>query len=62
MQKNNAINKFYFYPNFFSYRFIPNLKKLYDPNKSRIIFSDKRIFTTLPFSIFGNKFYTGCNH
>ena len=26
MQKNNAFNKFYFYPNFFSYRFILNFK------------------------------------
>ena len=37
MQKNNAFNIFYFYPNFFSYRFLQNLKKLCDPNKSRII-------------------------
>ena len=36
--KKNALNKFYFHPNFFSYRFIPNLKKLCDSNKSRIIF------------------------
>ena len=27
MQKNNAFNKFYFYLNFFSYRFIPNFEK-----------------------------------
>ena len=26
MQKDNAFNKFYFHPNFFSYRFIPNFK------------------------------------
>ena len=26
MQKNNAFNKFYSYPNFFSYRFIKYLK------------------------------------
>ena len=26
MQKNNAFNEFYFNPNFFSYRFISNLK------------------------------------
>ena len=32
-QENNFINKFYFCPNFFSYRFLPNLKKLCDPNK-----------------------------
>ena len=25
--KSNAFNKFYFYPNFFSHRFIPNLEK-----------------------------------
>ena len=23
-QKNNSINKFYFWPNFFSYSFLPN--------------------------------------
>ena len=26
MQKNNAFNQFYFYPNFFSYHFMPNFK------------------------------------
>ena len=41
MQKNNAFNKFYFYPNFISFRFIPNFKKLCDSNKSPIIFSGK---------------------
>ena len=33
-QKNNFINKFYFCPNLFSYRFLPNFKKLCDVNKS----------------------------
>ena len=41
---NNAFNKFYFYPNFFSYRFIPTFKKWCDSNKSRIIFSGKRLY------------------
>ena len=31
---NNAFNKFYFYPNFFSYRFILNFQKLCDSDKS----------------------------
>ena len=62
MQKNNFINKFYFRPNFYSYSFIQNFKKWCDFNKSRIIFSEKRIFTTLPFPIFGNKFFSGWNH
>ena len=62
MQKNNAFNKFLFLANFFSYRFIQNFTKLCDSNKSRFIFSGKRIFTTLPFPIFGNKFSNGWNH
>ena len=33
-QKNNFINKFYFSLTFFSYRFLPNFKKLCDSNKS----------------------------
>ena len=45
-QKNNAFNKFYFYLNFFSYCLMPNLKKWYDSDKSRIIFSGKRFSTT----------------
>ena len=61
-QKNNFINKFYFWPNFFSYRFLPNLKKLCDSNKSWIIFSEKRFPTTSPFLIFINKFFNGWNH
>ena len=56
MQKNNAFNIFYFCPNFFSYRFIPNFKKWCDSSKSQVIFSEKRFFTTLPFPIFGIKF------
>ena len=51
MQKNNVFNKFLFLPNFFPYRFIPNFTKVCDFNNSGI-----RIFTTLPFLIFGNKF------
>ena len=50
--KNNCINKCYFCPNFFSYRFIPNFKKLCDFNKLRITLSRKRFFTTWPFPIF----------
>ena len=41
MQKSNALNKFYFYSNFFSYHLIPNLKKLCDSNKSRIFYREK---------------------
>ena len=61
-QKNNFINKFYFWPNFFSYRFLPNLKKLCDSNKLRIISSEKRFLTTSPFLIFKNKFFNGWKH
>ena len=32
-RKNNFINKFYFWLNFFSYRFLQNFKKLCDCNK-----------------------------
>ena len=46
MQKNNFINKFYFCPNFFSYRFEPNFKKLCDFNKLQITFSRKKFPTT----------------
>ena len=46
MQKNNFINKFYFCPNFFSYRFSPNFKKLCGFNKLQITFSRKRFPTT----------------
>ena len=60
-QKNNFHNKFYFWPNFFSYRFLSNFKKLCDSNKSWIIFSKKR-FPTSPFLIFKNKFFIGWNH
>ena len=42
IQKNNVINKFYFCPNFFSYRFLSNFKKLCDFNKLQITFSRKR--------------------
>ena len=42
---------FIFDPTFFSYRFLPNFKKLCDFNKSRIIFSEKRFPTTSPFLI-----------
>ena len=59
MQKSNIFNKFVYLPNFFSYRFIPNFTKSYDSNKSRIIFSEKRNFTTLLFPIFRNKFFNG---
>ena len=61
-QKNNFIDKFYFWPNFFSYRFLPNFKKLCDSNKSWLIFSEKRFPTTSPFPIFKNKFFNGWNY
>ena len=61
-QKNNFINKYYYWPNFFSYRFLPNFKKLCDSNKSWMIFSEKRFPTTSPFLIFKNKFFNGWNH
>ena len=61
-QKNNFINKFYFCANFFSYCFLPNLKKSCDPNKLRIIFSEKRFSTTSPFPTFENKFCNGWDH
>ena len=61
-QKNNLINKFYFWPNFFSYRFLQNCKKLCDSNKSWIIFSEKRFPTTSPFLIFKYKFFNGWNN
>ena len=51
-QKNNFINKFYFWPKFFSYRFLWNFKKLCDSNKSWIIFSEKRFPKTSRFLIF----------
>ena len=44
---------------FFPYRGIQNFTKLCVSNKSRIIFSGKRIFTTLLFPIFGNRFFNG---
>ena len=34
-QKNDFINKFYYFPNLLSYRFKPNFKKQCDSNKSR---------------------------
>ena len=46
IQTNNFINKLYFFPNFFSYRFLPNFKKLYDFYKLQIYFSIKRFPTT----------------
>ena len=60
-QKNNYVYKFYFWPNFFSYCFLPNFKKLCDSNKSWIIFAEKRFPTTSPFLIFKNKFFNGWN-
>ena len=62
IQKNDFINKFYFWPNFFSFRFLPNFKKLCDSNKSWNIFSEKRFPTTSPFLIFQNIFSNGWNH
>ena len=38
MQKNNAFKKFYFYPNFVSYRFVRNFKKVVE-----ILFPEKII-------------------
>ena len=51
-QKNNVINKFYFCPNLFSYRFEPNFRKWCDSNKSLFIFLEKRFSTSWPFPIF----------
>ena len=48
-RNNNFINKFYFCLNFFSYRFLPNFKKLSKFNKRQITFSRKR------FPIFENE-------
>ena len=42
IQRSNAFNQFYFYPNFFSYRFIPNFKKSRDSNEWRIIFRGRK--------------------
>ena len=61
-QKSNFINKFYFCPNCFSYRFLPNFKEFRDSNESWIIFSEKRFSTTSPFPIFENKFFNSRNH
>ena len=58
-QKNHFINKFYFWPKFFSYRFLLKFEKLCDSNKSWMIFSEKRFPTTSPFLIFRNKFING---
>ena len=51
-QKKNFINKFYFCPNLFSYRFERNFKKWCDSSKSWFIFSGKRFCTTWFFPIF----------
>ena len=61
-QKNNFINKFYFCPNLFSYRFELNLKKWCDSNKWRFIFLGKRFSTAWPFLIFVNEFFNGWNY
>ena len=61
-QKNNFINKFYFCSNLFSYRFLPNFKKLCDFNKLRLIFLGKRFSTTWPFPIFETEFFNGWNY
>ena len=61
-QKNNVINQFYFCPNFFSYRFLPNFKKWCDSNKSWIIFSEERFPAISPFLIFKNEFFNGWNY
>ena len=53
-EKNNFINKFYFLLNFF-YCFEPNLSKWCDFNKSRMIITGKRIFTTWLFPIIENE-------
>ena len=62
VQKNNFIDKFYFWHNFVFNRFLPNFKKLCDSIKSRIIFSEKRFPTTSPFLFFKNKFFNGWYH
>ena len=49
-QKNNFINKFYFFPSLFSYRFETNFKKWCDSNGSWFIFLGKRFSKTWPFS------------
>ena len=61
-QKNNVINKFYFCPNLFSYRFEPNFSKWCDSNKSRFIFLGNRFSTTWLFPIFENKFFNSWNY
>ena len=53
-QKNNFINKFYFCPNIFSYRFEPNLKKWFDTNKSRFTFFKKKFLYNMNVSYFLN--------
>ena len=61
MQKNNFINKFYFCPNFFSYCFLPNFKKLCDFYKLQITFSRKRNFYK-PIADFDNNLFIFKNH
>ena len=56
------LTNFIFTRTFYPIASLPNIKKLCDSNKSRIIFSGKRIFTTLPLRIFVNKFFNGWNH
>ena len=60
--KINFINKFYFFPNLFSYCFEAIFLKWCDSNKSRVIFLGKRFPTTWPFSIFENEFFNGWNY
>ena len=54
--------KFIFTRIFFLIASLPNFKKWRDSDKLQVIFSEKRFFTTLPFSIFENKFFNRWNH
>ena len=46
-QEKNFINKFYFCPNLFSYRFEPNFEKWCDSDKSRFFYFRKKILYNL---------------
>ena len=54
IQKNNVINKFYFCPILFSYRFESNFWKWCDSNKLWFIFFRKKILYNLTVSYFWN--------
>ena len=62
MQKNNAFNKFYFYPNFFSYRLLHTFKNGAILINHEYFFLGKRFSTTWAFPIFEYKFLNGWNY